>query len=145
MADNCKYSKNNIHNWKDRWDVKFYTYGELMEKTQTLGLRNEDPTLGSKKMFYTNIIGRVDKNARFISEQDLKMILMNINTEEAKVFRNWLLRMATIVKKIINKLTIYKSKQSKQKYTFLCNFVLMTNKFAKCEFILTPSVLLTHP
>ena len=36
---------------------------------------------------------------------------MNINTEEAKVFKTWLLDMATIVKRL-NKLTIYKSKQS---------------------------------
>ena len=88
LADNCKYSKNNIHHWKDRWDVKFYTYKELMEKAENLPLQNGDPILESNKMFYANIIGRVDKNARFICEQDLKMILMNINTEEAKVFRN---------------------------------------------------------
>ena len=77
IADKVKYDKDNINNWIKRWKVQFYQYKNLV-------LQNEGA------IFCELNKKRTDINSSYINEQDLKKVLLKINTQESNVFQEWI-------------------------------------------------------
>ena len=88
MAKQIGFDEKNINNWNRLWNIQFI-------KFKNLPLNN----LGVK---FSNMLNdkRTKIDANFISEQELKKVLLKINTPEAKIFQEWILRQSTITKKI---------------------------------------------
>jgi len=88
LAIDVKYEVKHINQWSNKWNITFYKYKDLVHKN-----------CGQE---YCEINPRTtNANANYINEQDLKKVLIKINTKEAIVFQNWILRQATIMKKLI--------------------------------------------
>lgn len=88
IAGQIKYSSSDIDKWKSRWKIKFVSYEILVRQD-----------VGAK--IYEINKRRTDKNSNFISEQELKIALLKVKTEESNIFQDWILRQSTICKKIL--------------------------------------------
>lgn len=99
IADNVNFDKKHIDRWVNLWKIELKYYKNLVH--QNWGAINCDK--------------RTDQNALFISEQELKKVLIKINTDEAKIFKDWILRQATLTKKIIKHIITVKHQLELQK------------------------------
>ena len=97
LAENVKYDKRHIEHWKSRWSANLITYENLT------------PHFGEPKICEINK-RRTDKNAYYINEQDLKKVLIKINSKEANIFQEWILEQSTLMKKISKKMIEVKRK-----------------------------------
>lgn len=88
IAQNIGYEVKHIYQWSTRWNIVFVSYENLVTQ-------NELPNL-------TNIINdkRTDNNANFLSEQELKKVMLKVNTPESNTFQDWILRQSTLTKTI---------------------------------------------
>ena len=98
MAKQTGFDEKNINNWNRLWKIQFIKLKDLPLNFLGANLSN---MLNDKRT-------KIDAN--FISEQDLKKVLLKLHTPEAKIFQEWILRQSTITKKIFKHnfyLTLY--------------------------------------
>ena len=96
IASKIKYDSTHIRNWK-QWQIKLLKYKDLTANFKPPNICE----INSQK---------TDSNANYIDEQDLKKVLIKINTKEAKVFQEWILEQSTLMKKISKKMIEVKRK-----------------------------------
>ena len=97
-----KYSSNEVTKWNSRWKIKMISYENLLRQNVLTTIDNKHDK-------------KIDNKALFISEQELKKILIKVNTSEAIMFQDWLLEQSTITKKIFDTLIQIKHQQELEK------------------------------
>jgi prophage antirepressor-like protein len=103
IAKQIKYIEKNINDWKRLWKIEFITYENLVLKNSGAKITN----MATNK--------RTDNNANFISIHELKKVLLKVNTEEAKQFQEWILRLSTLTSKIVKNIILVKHQLELQK------------------------------
>ena len=104
--DLCKLINHDIKHmtdWKNKWNIKLFNHENLTPQfADSILVSNIKDT-------------KIDKKAIFINEQDLKIVLLKINTREANIFQEWILKQPTITKALIKYIIKLKHEQEIKK------------------------------
>ena len=118
IAKISKYPEDHVSRWNSTWKLKLITYKNLLAKIgeyQKLLLKIEEQQKSLPKIGEHIKINFEDKqtniNSFFINYNDLKEVLIRINTDESHEYKNWLLRQSTIMSKFLKYLHEIKNKQ----------------------------------
>ncbi len=104
IAETVKYNKTDTTQWAARWKVQYMPYENLVRQF-------DGPN------FVEINKRKTDKNANYINEQDLKKVLLKINTKEASTFQEWILKQSTIMKFLLNEIVKIKHQQELEQKT----------------------------
>ena len=97
VADHLRYS--NIENWK-RWNIKVKKFSEFDDEKM---VDQFDRPFYNRPIFNFDI-KKVDINAQFIDDEELKTILLKTTKKgkEIDLFKDWIIKYSTIAKSVIS-------------------------------------------
>lgn len=83
------YGKTNVNRWNERWKFNLIPYEKLLLQ------------IGGATQFMNFDENRTDKNALFIGLDDLKDVLLKINTDLSKEYKKWVMKQSSIMSKFL--------------------------------------------
>ena len=89
MAIVINYGKTNVNRWNERWKFELIPYEKLLLQ------------FGGATQFMNFDENRTDKNALFIGLDDLKDVLLKINTDLSKEYKKWIMKQSSIMSKFL--------------------------------------------
>ena len=100
LAKVIKYQEKNIYQWNSRWKYNLISFENLI-KNENNGKNELLPQIAGATQFMNFDENRTDKNALFIGLDDLKDVLLKINTNLSKEYKKWVMKQSSIMSKFL--------------------------------------------
>ena len=112
VANVIGYRKSDINRWNERWKFNLIPYEKLLRQ------------IGGATQFMNFEENRTDKNALFIGLDDLKEVLIKINTDLSNEYKKWIMKQSAIMSKFLKYVIQIKNEEKMQ---------MMENKIKEIE------------
>ena len=102
VAKLINYNNTHVENWTNRWGVCFVSYETITSAKCSEHKRSQNGTPEKSPDVYIINERQTRKDGNFLSEQELKKVLIKVKTPEAKLFQDWILRQSSLTQKLFD-------------------------------------------